>query len=310
MADSLKLWYAWKGASDHALARSMIHVSVALLFAIGSLTVSIFSSSIVSTTNLEVLVNSPHCGLLDTTGGAYWDSYTSVNRIAAELYSPYCYRDGVLPSSCNSYSRPNIKFETEHARCPFDDKICATPAISFDSGLLDLNDAFGMNLENANRIRYRRKSTCAVLSLDGYTRLRNATLRDVRAGRPIIPGEQIIEYLYGTVGNTSKGRIGVSTIGANVTRQYTMLHTIARPNQAASFTFIPEMQREDADVSLRLTIKGSMNYATPVNDPLFAAHRPWNPIVQTGINRTSYLSDSPASAIGCAQQPTVSILHR
>lgn len=61
----IKLWFTWRRINKRAAATSSVHTFTALVFMIGSLTASIFSSNVVSTSNLEVLVSSPHCGYLD-----------------------------------------------------------------------------------------------------------------------------------------------------------------------------------------------------------------------------------------------------
>lgn len=218
MADSVKLWFAWRGASNHALSRSLMHVSTALFFAVGSLTVSIFSSSVVSTSNLEVLVRSPHCGSLDRSHHS-WTSYVAVVKSAAELYAPDCYRVGSLPSRCNAFLRPNIPFTSEIVPCPFEKKMCASEALSLDSGLLDLNDAFGLNLEQPDRVQYRRKSTCAVLSLDGYTEVKNASSSAAKAlTRQLYPGEEFVYYMYG-VFQVPGAPFTQSLLAANTSRE-------------------------------------------------------------------------------------------
>jgi hypothetical protein len=76
--------------------------------------------------------------------------------------------------------------------------MCASPAISLDSGLVDVGDVFGINLDDAERITYRRKTTCTVLSLDGYTRIRKSIPTDrLLFRRELFPDEEFIEYMYG-----------------------------------------------------------------------------------------------------------------
>ena len=60
---------------------------------------------------------------------------------------------------------------------------------------------------------------------------------------------------------------------------------------------IPEMTREDADVSLIFVIGNSISYLNPVDDPLFAAHRR-----SLSDDQTIYLPDYPAGALGCTEQ--------
>ena len=66
---------------------------------------------------------------------------------------------------------------------------------------------------------------------------------------------------------------------------------------------IPEMQRQDADIAVKSVRKNAIQYTTPVDDPLFSAHKS---MVYTnlalGENETSYLADSMVDVVGCAMQ--------
>ncbi|KAF2277918.1 uncharacterized protein EI97DRAFT_415680 [Westerdykella ornata] len=307
MADSVKLWYAWRGISDHAFARSLLQLSAALIFALASLAVSIFSSSVVTSTNLEVLVNSPHCGRITydkSEGSAPWDSYRPTVYAAAESYAPDCYQNGSLPSKCNIFTRPNIAFSTETVPCPFNDSMCASPAIALDSGLIDMNDAFGLNLHEADRMKYRRRSTCTVLPLEGYTRTTNESTATMEDGTPW-PGEQRIEYLYGSrpgVDPPLDLAFGQSTLLSNTTSTYEQMGDIAYGSfPDDTFVLRPELQRPDADVALKLVMKNKVMYYKPVDDPLFLAHREKKSLYSQGW-QTRYLSDFPGSVVGCALQ--------
>lgn len=72
-----------------------------------------------------------------------------------------------------------------------------------------------------------------------------------------------------------------------------------------TYILIPELQRNDADVSLRLTAKNGIKYFKPVNDPMFSAHRLVIQSTQTG-NVSFYMSDFPGSMMGCVQQVSYS----
>jgi hypothetical protein len=63
------------------------------------------------------------------------------------------------------------------------------------------------------------------------------------------------------------------------------------------------MQRTDADVSYLFVAKNSVKYTSPVNDPLFSAHKGRTHLdVATYTNRTLYISDAPGGSLGCIQQ--------
>jgi hypothetical protein len=61
LADSIKLYWNWRQHVDSAFVRSLIVPLVACIFAIGTLAAGIFSSLVVDTSDIEVLVKSPYC---------------------------------------------------------------------------------------------------------------------------------------------------------------------------------------------------------------------------------------------------------
>jgi hypothetical protein len=67
LADWVKLWWAWRTKTQRAFVRSFAHFILALMFVAATIAVGVFSSYIVSSTNLEVLVSSPLCRPLDIT---------------------------------------------------------------------------------------------------------------------------------------------------------------------------------------------------------------------------------------------------
>lgn len=100
-----------------------------------------------------------------------------------------------------------------------------------DSGLVDLNDGFGLNLPNGERVGYRRKTSCAVLSLLGRTRIVEAN--DFSAellGRSPIPGEQIGILSYGATVESPPG-------WENVTMIYSLLGAKFQTMYALKYVF-------------------------------------------------------------------------
>ena len=80
--------------------------------------------------------------------------------------------------------------------------------------------------------------------------------------------------------------------------------TITASRQAAGKwpRLIPELQRKDADVGLKLVSKNRVRYAQPVNDQMFSAHQNFTLDFTNGSNMTAYISDFPGTAVGCAMQ--------
>ncbi|KAF2736414.1 hypothetical protein EJ04DRAFT_432960 [Polyplosphaeria fusca] len=309
VADSIKLWFSWRNGTDAALSRTLAYTSVALLFTAASLATSTFSAYVAVGSNIEVLVSSPHCASLNWTA-PFWQSYGTAVELQAESYGPICYKNGSLPGICNIYSRPNVAFTTEMVDCPFDKNICASSGVAFDSGLVDVRDAFGLNLETKDKMSYRKKTICSMLKTDGRTRIGDASnTSTVTIGRELLPGEQFIWYLYGNgQRDPSSPTFGNSLFTARLTSEikpgsYQFQRAYSNFSEPGPFQAIPELQYTDADIALRLTRLNNIKFNKPVDDPMFSAHRAFTFLeITKGVNSTMYHTDSPGSVTGCTEQ--------
>lgn len=199
--DSLKIWWAWRRSSKKALLRSLIPIVMALFFAVAAVTSSIFSTYVVSSSNLRVLVNSPSCGRLNTKRIMSYSANKTLafdHIPAVKTYAKDCYQQhGSLPSRCqNTFVKPNISLSISPADCPWDDIMCrphnndSKPAITMDSGMVH-GSQFGFNHEPYNDISFSKKTTCNVLPLNDRLSLRNLTgFSGVGVLRPLMPQEQ------------------------------------------------------------------------------------------------------------------------
>lgn len=211
MTDSVKLLFAWKGKveSRGALGHSVLMTLVAFLFGLGTLAASIFSSYAVDGTNIEVLVSSPLCGLIysgTSSPVALGERYLSKARDAGEKYAGECYQPGsATPTRCNVFSRPTIPLQvsTKDVPCPFSSKICTSSTVGYDTGLLDMNDVFGFNLNHNEGVKIRQKGRCAILSQEGRTRVVNNTdiPRHLTGTAEPLPQEQTLVFYLGSLAN-------------------------------------------------------------------------------------------------------------
>jgi hypothetical protein len=122
----------------------------------------------------------------------------------------------------------------ERVTCPFDDEMCvagpddspSAPAVAMDSGLVDVNSAFGMNLAASDRVMYRKRTTCGVLPDDGYTTLISASEMDPTIMYlDALPGDQLMIYHYGTRPEESEWAnmtVGLLLYYANYTSSYSL----------------------------------------------------------------------------------------
>jgi hypothetical protein len=99
--------------------------------------------------------------------------------------------------------------------------------IQFDSGLVDLNEGFGLNLEARERVKFRKRTTCSVLQTDAYTSYINAT-EEPNPARPPPPGEEMVVLHYGGSRNLTTGVASAnetyihSLLKSNFTGYYTL----------------------------------------------------------------------------------------
>jgi hypothetical protein len=100
-------------------------------------------------------------------------NYIKRVETVGEDYASQCYRNGSsLTGRCNVFTQLNVQLAKSWVACPFSSEMCkggSSPAIATDSGYLDVRRVFGLNLDPADGVEYRKKATCSLLNQDGYT---------------------------------------------------------------------------------------------------------------------------------------------
>lgn len=168
MTDVIKLWWAWRSKARRPFLRSLVLLLVALLFVAFSGAASVFSSLVVDTKNLIVLVNSPGCGWASTQR-IFAGEYIDPVKAASVPYASQCYNattvNGALPAVCNVLIQRELPFETRKVPCPLGKDVCQdAPGIEFDTGLINVGPAFGLDLSASDRVQFRKKTTCGILA--------------------------------------------------------------------------------------------------------------------------------------------------
>jgi hypothetical protein len=294
--------------------RSSVPFLIALCFAIASIAAGISTAFAIDSSNIEILVSSPLCGRFNYTK-VYANRSTSTLlasiKATVDTYASNCYQDNPsLPAPCrNTFTRPNISFTAEPTSCPWNTSLCSSgdlPALLMDSGMLDLRDHFGLNVAAGETVKIQKKTTCNVLPIENRIVVRNASWWTARGFKDT---KTTIEY--GTFRNTGPLlRPEATFIQADALTLYQQSYGSAsafsynRPDETAiGINPIPEMRRNDTDISLAAVWLNDVVYEAPVNDPLFSAHKPWIYTPGGGYpNQTQYKSDNRAGVVGCAQQ--------
>ena len=175
LADSLKLSWAWRRKVPHAVLRGLPFALLAAVFALGSIAGGISTAYAVDNSNIEVLVDSPLCGRLNATkvdASSTGDLFGAMGD-AIQSYATNCYQGGdSLPAVCrNTFHRPNISFEAVPTECPWEAGMCGgdgSSAVAMDSGMVDVRTQFGVNVEEKDTVRFRRRTVCNVLPREGH----------------------------------------------------------------------------------------------------------------------------------------------
>jgi hypothetical protein len=169
MVDTMKLWWAWRNKAKRPLLRSIVLVLVALIFTAATVAASIFSSLVVDASNIVVLVDSPDCGW-ESLIRMYSNAYVYPVKAASAPYARQCYTspgsNQTIPASCDVFVQRMIPFDTYNASCPFDKRLCqkGVESVKFDTGFVDVSSAFGLNIDKSDAVKFRKKTTCSILS--------------------------------------------------------------------------------------------------------------------------------------------------
>lgn len=109
LADLFKLFWHWKKKESKVsiLARVSLLMLLASIFGVMTWATSIFSSLVVDSTHIQVLVDSPYCGAVNLTTDRFLTialSYLPRIVATAESITDNCYMDnnGSLPALCDT----------------------------------------------------------------------------------------------------------------------------------------------------------------------------------------------------------------
>ena len=324
----VRLTWAWRGRAKTPFRRSFHLMLWAIVHFVFFGLAGVFSSIVVSAGD-GALARSPYCGVFKQS---YLDALNSqpatgfVNHLNLDFqakseddtqlsqeYVQTCYNSTESSSSCSSFPKRQLSFATNASvPCPFDAPVChpQVSAVSYDTGFIDSNTDLGLNAPEADRISYRRLTTCTPLNDQAYiTSWRNVS--STRGG----PNLEAVDAYYGP----SSGADRNATFSYGNFSQYTATDQMddANPYQlhqenafsgagfqdSGSFLPIPELSRPNADILLAF-LSFDKAYEAPVSDPWFSAHQP-SIIFQSGdasINSTIYSRDLPVTTIGCTEQ--------
>ena len=148
-------------------------------------------------------MQSDFCGPFNTSlagVGVGNDNYTHAIYDLATLMVEDCYGDTVSASPrCRVYLNSRIPFNVSRGECLWNPSLCLameTPTVIMDSGLMDMNNVFGLNLPSTDQVLFRKKTSCAILPLENHTS--TVATKDFKPWpREPLPDEQLLIINYG-----------------------------------------------------------------------------------------------------------------
>lgn len=184
-ADSLwnfsQLFWFWRRRGNRPVRRLLPVIIHAIICIAAFGAAGVFSSRITALTGEEVLISSPHCGLLqgateDFNAEDYindFEAYIAQRVNAFTNYVQDCYSSqGVSTQSCKSFIKARLPYtKSRNAGCPFEDEICreSNTSIKLDTGFLDSHSDLGLNAPSSSRIKIRASWHCAPITTQNYT---------------------------------------------------------------------------------------------------------------------------------------------
>ncbi|KAI1389152.1 uncharacterized protein F4822DRAFT_270921 [Hypoxylon trugodes] len=320
----ISLFWTWRKRPGKRLIRAILLILTPAFCIAAFIIAGALFSGISTSIGNEVLVSGSTCGaFVNPSYDAFlWMTATFTSHITRALgYAQQCYSETVPSGAidCNFYTVKQIPtIRNYNAPCPFQDNICRSNSsnLMLDTGLVNIHDHLGVNLPAGERILWRKVLSCAPLVTSGRTS--NHSTADGNYTR----------YHYGDVVRT---RNSTGTVRYNFTysidsveSQYAPFNftnisydgntyilaakaeMTANETTASSdpYTPIPELRRDDGDLTLLFLSGNSIAFMEPLDDDWYRATVPYSNISSTVTNEVKdlYRMADAASPMGCVEQ--------
>ncbi|KAI1610948.1 hypothetical protein EDD36DRAFT_420972 [Exophiala viscosa] len=279
-----------------------------------------------------VLWRSPRCGVWNETyleivnNGDFLDEeefsqtveYTAkrASDVQRSLeYAQECYLNSssTNSSTCHTFKTRNLAWQTDLGSCPFSSQLCHQDSETFvlDTGYIDSHDDLGINATPDNRLKYRRKTTCAVLNDTAHIKGWDGSVVNSSSPKPS-PDAAYAYYGESLYKNTdfTYSYSNFASFYTNFTSQVTLAYQIdveqaiglADPQWTLSdFQPIPGLVQAKGDLILFFLSFDGM-YAGQVEDPWFSAHGQQFFDTELTFLQERYARDSAISTLGCVEQ--------
>ena len=179
----LKLRWRWRGRTTSSWTSSIVTAFLAAIYFVSAFVAGLYSSSILESSNLEVLLGGNISGYwmpesARATQHQIEEQQAASGTYLAELvkdstqYARSCYNADVPKTpSCSVFSAAAVKWKSNHtSHCEFADDLCLgqADAVLLDTGYLDSNLVFGINSDKADTLSIRKITTCTPLDSKPY----------------------------------------------------------------------------------------------------------------------------------------------
>lgn len=233
-------------------------------------------------------------------------------------YSNECYTSKAAkdsPSStCQTLRSPNIRRNvSSSASCPFARQICLEnpETITMDTGDIDSHLVLGINAAPEDRLKYRKITTCSVFNSTSYAGGWDGEVVSASSPRPtpemawVNYGPSISQKTDWTYAYSNFASF-YNNFSAKVTGPYFLGVQYAfapseSPNVLNSFSPIPELAKDTADVTL-MFLSFTGKYLGPVDDPWFSASNEQHFEASKDFLQDRYAPDAAISTVGCSEQ--------
>lgn len=169
--DFMKLSFFWRRHVNSPFLRNLGYMLLVIVHASLFIAAAFFSSQIASTSDDVLIKSTGQCGYLTYPNNKTFtkddadislDSWVNArsNAMWSQSYTRDCYMTNVDSSTCNTFTKRNIKVELSQTTCPFtaNTSICIDPkqAIQADTGYINSALDLGINSPLEQSIDYRK----------------------------------------------------------------------------------------------------------------------------------------------------------
>ncbi|KAI6847524.1 hypothetical protein KC332_g2131 [Hortaea werneckii] len=305
-----KIAWTWRHSRLRPLRRAFGLMFWPLIILTGFSLASVFSAN-VSKPAYEVnriLLESNACGLLMPS---MEDQQTEKGRSETQqkymkdmrqsrAYAEECYRSLHGSAICNDFASARLPYTTQQeVTCPFGNRclLGRRGAVRYDTGKLNSHVHLGVNAVPADRVDFRKVTTCSVLDIQDRTQI----LAEEVTGQELWNRSRVF---LGPIAGVSDWTLQHSDLLRRLEQPYTInsfhnsdvVSNVPATDERGNGDWLPieDLTVEAADVSLHLVAANNVKYTDAVYDPLFSATRK--------ASYGAYIPDDTVRALACTDQ--------